>query len=175
VNECSLNCSAHGGRHPPPGPSCPELGHRRPQPAKGGARCTGERTSRCPRGLMNRHGFDSPCRFVARLGCREVRSRPRETPPLTTVSHPQRWMGREVGRLLLDRLTNPEVPVRIVDVPLDLVVRDSASPCSPPARCHRGQNAGAAPSRRLFEMRPGVIRPAGGCAGRAAVELGSPR
>ncbi len=49
------------------------------------------------------------------------------TPAITTIVQPGRWMGQEVGRLLVDRLTgDPDAPVRDIQVTLELAVRDSA-------------------------------------------------
>jgi LacI family transcriptional regulator len=64
---------------------------------------------------------------VAIAGFDDIEASRMVTPSLTTVVQPGRWMGQEVGRLLLDRLTgDPDAAVRDVPVTLGLAVRDSA-------------------------------------------------
>ena len=49
------------------------------------------------------------------------------TPAITTVLQPGRWMGQEVGRLLVYRLAGDlDAPARAVPVTLQLAIRDSA-------------------------------------------------
>lgn len=64
---------------------------------------------------------------IAIAGFDDIEASRMVTPALTTVVQPGRWMGQEVGRLLVDRLTgDPDAPARNVDVSLDLAIRDSA-------------------------------------------------
>lgn len=46
-------------------------------------------------------------------------------PPLTTVRQPMRQVGIEAARLLLERIENPQAPLRNVVLPVELVVRKS--------------------------------------------------
>jgi LacI family transcriptional regulator len=64
---------------------------------------------------------------VAIAGFDDIEASRMVSPALTTVIQPGRWMGQEVGRLLVDRLTGePDAPVRDIEVTLELAVRDSA-------------------------------------------------
>jgi LacI family transcriptional regulator len=64
---------------------------------------------------------------IAVAGFDDIEASRMVTPALTTVVQPGRWMGQEVGRLLVDRLAaGPDAPARNVDVTLELAVRDSA-------------------------------------------------
>lgn len=64
---------------------------------------------------------------VAIAGFDDIEASRMVTPALTTVIQPGRWMGQEVGRLLLDRLSGDrDAAVRDVQVTLELAVRDSA-------------------------------------------------
>jgi LacI family transcriptional regulator len=64
---------------------------------------------------------------VAIAGFDDIEASRMVTPAITTIVQPGRWMGREVGRLLVERLTgDAEAPVRAVPVTLELAVRDSA-------------------------------------------------
>lgn len=64
---------------------------------------------------------------VAIAGFDDIEASRMVTPAITTVVQPGRWMGQEVGRLLVDRLAGePDAPVRDVAVTLELAVRDSA-------------------------------------------------
>lgn len=50
-------------------------------------------------------------------------------PSLTTVRQPLEEMGRVAVRILLKRLDNPDLPGRRVELPTELIIRDS---CAPP-------------------------------------------
>ena len=64
---------------------------------------------------------------IAIAGFDDIEASRMVTPALTTVVQPGRWMGQEVGRLLVDRLTgDPDAPARDVQVTLELAIRDSA-------------------------------------------------
>jgi LacI family transcriptional regulator len=64
---------------------------------------------------------------VAIAGFDDIEASRMVSPALTTVVQPGRWMGQEVGRLLVDRLTGePDAPIRDVAVTLELAIRDSA-------------------------------------------------
>jgi LacI family transcriptional regulator len=53
-------------------------------------------------------------------------------PRLTTVRQPLEEMGRRATRMLLELIEDPEQPVERVDLPTELVIRDSCrSPASP--------------------------------------------
>src|SRR5690606_25503905 len=47
---------------------------------------------------------------------------------LTTVNQPKRHLGRAAGKLLLERLDDPEAPARQVILPIELRVRDTTGP-----------------------------------------------
>ncbi|MDX3926233.1 MAG: LacI family DNA-binding transcriptional regulator [Shinella sp.] len=47
---------------------------------------------------------------------------------LTTVNQPKRHLGRAAGKLLLERLSDPEAPARKVILPTELRVRDTTGP-----------------------------------------------
>ncbi|MQA98080.1 MAG: LacI family transcriptional regulator, partial [Streptosporangiales bacterium] len=55
-------------------------------------------------------------------------------PPLTSVHIPQYELGAEAGRLLLDRLKEPDRHPRSVLLPLTLAVRGSTAPPAGRAR-----------------------------------------
>jgi LacI family transcriptional regulator len=64
---------------------------------------------------------------IAIAGFDDIEASRMVTPALTTIVQPGRWMGQEVGRLLVERLTGePDAPVRDIEVRLELAVRDSA-------------------------------------------------
>lgn len=64
---------------------------------------------------------------VAIAGFDDIEASRMVTPALTTVVQPGRWMGQEVGRLLVARLAGEiEGAARIVPVTLELAIRDSA-------------------------------------------------
>jgi len=64
---------------------------------------------------------------VAIAGFDDIEASRMVTPAITTVIQPGRWMGREVGRLLVDRLAGePGAPPVEVKVTLDLAIRESA-------------------------------------------------
>jgi LacI family transcriptional regulator, galactose operon repressor len=64
---------------------------------------------------------------IAIAGFDDIEASRMVTPAITTVVQPGRWMGQEVGRLLVDRLTAAQdAPVRDIGVTLELVIRDSA-------------------------------------------------
>jgi LacI family transcriptional regulator len=64
---------------------------------------------------------------IAIAGFDDIEASRMVSPALTTVVQPGRWMGQEVGRLLVDRLAGePDAPIRDVLVTLELAVRDSA-------------------------------------------------
>jgi LacI family transcriptional regulator len=48
-------------------------------------------------------------------------------PPLTTVQQPLEQMGRVATQMLLDILKNPDKDVRRIELPTELIVRDSTS------------------------------------------------
>ncbi len=50
-------------------------------------------------------------------------------PPLTTVSQPLAKMGRVATQMLLDQLSDPEKPIRRIELPTELIIRGS---CRPP-------------------------------------------
>ena len=75
-----------------------------------------ERGLRCPDDI-SLVGFNDMA-FVDRLA-----------PPLTTVRVPHYQIGAEAGRMLLERLANPDLPAKSITLPATLVVRGStASP-----------------------------------------------
>lgn len=47
---------------------------------------------------------------------------------LTTVNQPKRHLGRAAGKLLLERLSEPEAPARRVILPTELRIRDTTGP-----------------------------------------------
>jgi LacI family transcriptional regulator len=49
-------------------------------------------------------------------------------PGLTTVRQPLEEMGRTAARLLLERLNNPDLPGERVEMPTELVIRESCAP-----------------------------------------------
>lgn len=53
-------------------------------------------------------------------------------PRLTTASRDAVRMGREAARLVLARLQNPDGPRQIVEIPSELVIRESTGPAPPP-------------------------------------------
>jgi LacI family transcriptional regulator len=64
---------------------------------------------------------------VAIAGFDDIEASRMVTPALTTVTQPGRWMGQEVGRLLVERLAGDrDAPARDVPVTLELAIRDSA-------------------------------------------------
>lgn len=64
---------------------------------------------------------------IAIAGFDDIEASRMVTPSITTVVQPGRWMGQEVGRLLVERLSNgADAPIRDVPVTLELAVRDSA-------------------------------------------------
>lgn len=64
---------------------------------------------------------------VAIAGFDDIEASRMVTPSITTVVQPGRWMGQEVGRLLVERLSNgADAPIRDVPVRLELAIRDSA-------------------------------------------------
>lgn len=71
-------------------------------------------------------------------------------PPLTTVRQPVRALGREAVQVLLRRIERPDLPVRVVTLPVRLVVRDS----SPTVRIGPAQAGPAAPSSELAAPPP---------------------
>lgn len=62
-------------------------------------------------------------------------------PQLTTASRDAVRMGREAARLALDRLHNPELPRQMVEIPSQLVIRQSTGPAP-----QRVRAAGGAPA-----------------------------
>jgi len=54
------------------------------------------------------------------------------TPGLTTARAHSFEAGRTLARLLLDRIANPDLPPRRVEMPAELVVRGSTGPCPEP-------------------------------------------
>jgi LacI family transcriptional regulator len=52
-------------------------------------------------------------------------------PPLTTVRQPLTEIGRVATRMLLDLIADPDRPEESIDLPTELVIRES---CQPPAR-----------------------------------------
>jgi LacI family transcriptional regulator len=64
---------------------------------------------------------------VAIAGYDDIEASRMVTPALTTVVQPQRLLGHDVGRLLLERLTGtPDAPVRETAIGLELAIRESA-------------------------------------------------
>ena len=64
---------------------------------------------------------------VAIAGFDDIEASRMVTPAITTVIQPGRWMGQEVGRLLVSRLAGDlDAPARVVPVALELAIRDSA-------------------------------------------------
>ena len=64
---------------------------------------------------------------VAIAGFDDIEASRMVTPALTTIVQPGRWMGQEVGRLLVARLAGEhDAPGREVQVTLDLAIRESA-------------------------------------------------
>ena len=51
-------------------------------------------------------------------------------PPLTTVSQPLAKMGRVATQMLLDLLNDPGKPVRRIELPTELIIRESCRPLS---------------------------------------------
>jgi LacI family transcriptional regulator len=54
-------------------------------------------------------------------------------PPLTTVAQPKQEMGAQVIRLLVERMAQPDLPIRTVLLDAHLAVRRSTAPCAVPA------------------------------------------
>lgn len=54
------------------------------------------------------------------------------SPPLTTARLHAEEKGRQAVQLLLERLDNPDLPLRHVDLKCELMVRQSTGPCPPP-------------------------------------------
>ncbi len=52
-------------------------------------------------------------------------------PALTTIRQPLEKMGRVATQMLLDSLKDPDAQMRRIELPTELIVRDS---CKPPAR-----------------------------------------
>jgi LacI family transcriptional regulator len=52
-------------------------------------------------------------------------------PPLTTVRQPMREMGKRATRMLLESISNPDVPQVRVELPTELIARDTCRPASP--------------------------------------------
>ena len=64
---------------------------------------------------------------IAIAGFDDIEASRMVTPAITTVVQPGRWMGQEVGRLLVDRLGGAhDAATREVRVTLDLAIRESA-------------------------------------------------
>lgn len=74
-----------------------------------------ERGLRCPQDLSVVGFNDIP--FIDKL-----------RPPLTTVRIPHYQIGTEAARLLLERIDNPDTPVKSILLPLTLVHRQSSAP-----------------------------------------------
>lgn len=51
-------------------------------------------------------------------------------PPLTTVSQPLAKMGRVATQMLLDLMNDPEKPVHRIELPTELIIRESCRPLS---------------------------------------------
>jgi len=51
-------------------------------------------------------------------------------PALTTVAQPLAKMGRVATQMLLDLLDDPDKPVRRIELPTELIVRESCRPLS---------------------------------------------
>jgi len=70
---------------------------------------------------------------VSLVGFNDMPFMDRITPPLTTVRLPHYDVGAAAAQLLLERLADPGVPVKILYLPPELVVRSSATPPRPGA------------------------------------------
>ena len=79
----------------------------------------------CLTALRDR-GVDCP-RDMSVVGFNDIPFLDRQTPALTTVHIPQYEIGLEAARLFVDRVANPDLPVRHSVVPTSLVVRGSVS------------------------------------------------
>ncbi len=66
------------------------------------------------------------------VGFDDIPSASKVHPPLTTIRQPLTEMGRAATRMLLQRIDSPETPIERIDLPTELVVRDSCRMISGP-------------------------------------------
>lgn len=65
-------------------------------------------------------------RDIAIIGFGDLESAPFSRPPLTTIRPPQDLMGQTIAEHVLQRIEDPNLPSKIVDLGFELVVRESA-------------------------------------------------
>jgi LacI family transcriptional regulator len=85
---------------------------------------------------------------VSIAGFDDIEIAPLLTPGLTTARAHSLEAGRMLARLLLDRIAQPDLPPRRVEMPAQLVIRGSTGPCPEPSR---SQATGSARGQRERE------------------------
>jgi LacI family transcriptional regulator len=88
----------------------------------------------------------------------------RVRPPLTTVRFPHYQLGTEAAQLLLERIGQRDVPVKILYLAPELVVRGSAAAPGPAAARAGGQDAGGTVRLRPVPLSRAASRRAAGAA-----------
>jgi LacI family transcriptional regulator, repressor for deo operon, udp, cdd, tsx, nupC, and nupG len=76
---------------------------------------------------LTSHGLRIP-EDVSVIGFDDIRFSRYTTPPLTTVAQPKNALGREAMAMMIELLTDPEVPARKRVLAAELVVRGSTAP-----------------------------------------------
>ncbi len=72
------------------------------------------------------------------------------TPGLTTARAHSSEAGRTLARFLLDRIADPDLPPRRVEMPAELIIRGSTGPCPEPiARAETSSVLGAAATKEV--------------------------
>ena len=69
---------------------------------------------------------------VSVLGFDDIPQAAHVHPALTTVRQPLEQMGRVAAQMLLDFLNNPDARPRRIELPTELIIRDS---CQAPLSC----------------------------------------
>jgi LacI family transcriptional regulator len=83
---------------------------------------------------VREHGLRIPD-DVSVVGFDDIPQAAHVHPPLTTVRQPLEEMGRTATRMLLEYIKDPQRPIERVELPTDLVVRQS---CRPPKSIEGG-------------------------------------
>mgnify|MGYP001792142222 CR=1 FL=1 len=97
---------------------------RRAHPETTAVVCNGDMVALGASLALVRSGLQ-PGRDISVIGFDDIQDAAVATPPLTTMAVSPQKLGRKLGRVLLDRIQDPAMPVTVSEISAELVVRET--------------------------------------------------